>query len=103
MDSLLQADIFFFITSVSVVLLTLSLLVIAYYVAGIARDLRAISAKVRKAGEEIESDFEALRAHLHEEGAKGKMIVDLALGFITKKLASFVTRRPKKKPSSSEE
>ena len=102
MNSLLQANIFFFITSVSVVLLTLGLLVIVYYLVGIVRDLRAIVAKVRKAGEGIEQDFEALRMNVREEGTKGKVIVDLVLGFVTQKLTTLLTKRPKSKKPSSE-
>ncbi len=103
MSDLVHADIFFFITSVAVVLLTVGVLVVLYYVVGIVRDLRAIVAKVRKAGEEVEQDFEALRANLHSEGAKGKALVDLVLGFATTKLTSWFKKRPKKKSSSSEE
>ncbi len=103
MSTLVQADIFFFITSVAVILLTLGVLVILYYIIGITRDLRDIVARVRKAGESIEQDFEALRANVREEGIKSKALVDIVLGFAMRKLTSMLAKKSKKKSPSSEE
>jgi hypothetical protein len=102
MNSLLQADIFFFITSVAVILLTLALLAIAYYIWLIIYDVRIIVARMRSASDKLERDFDALRAHVHEEGLKSKAIVDLVLGFVTQKLTGLLTKRPKSKKTSSE-
>ena len=102
MNTLMQADIFFFITSVAVVVLSIGVAVLLYYAIHIMRDIRAMVAKVRKAGDEIEQDFESLRMHLHEEGTKGKAIVSLVLGYISKKLTTLVGKRSKKKTPSSE-
>jgi len=103
MQELVHADIFFFITSFAVLVFTLGMGILFYYLIQIARDVRALITKVKKAGDEIEQDFEALRANLREEGTKGKLLVDLVLTFISTKLKKFTFSRVKKKQSSSEE
>ncbi len=94
MSTLIQADIFFFVTTVSVVLITGAVLWGAYHVVGILRDVRAIAAKVRKASDDLEQDFEALRAQVKTEGVKVRGIIDLLIGFVTYR---FGTRSRKKK------
>ncbi len=102
MNEVVHADIFFFITSVAVILLTLGLLVLLFYLIPAARDLRVLAAKVRKAGDEVEKDFEDLRANLRAEGSKGKMLVDIVLGWAGHALKAPAARRAKKQPPSSE-
>lgn len=98
MSELVHADIFFFITSTAVILITAGILVLLFYIIPIARDIRAMVASIRKASEDVEKDFEALRANVREEGAKGKALIDLGFGFLMRKL----TPRPHrtKKPSA---
>lgn len=93
MNTLIHADIFFFITSIAVVLLTVVLLIVGYYAVGIARDIRFIVARVREGVTDLEKDFEALRTQAKFEGARVRMLVDLVLGFFEKKFRS----RPKQK------
>jgi hypothetical protein len=94
MSDVLHANIFFFITAVSVVVVSGFVVVLLYYCVGIARDVRAIAAKVRKASDELEQDFEALRAQVKTEGVKVRGIIDLLIGFVTYR---FGTRSRKKK------
>ena len=84
MNEVVHADIFFFIASLAVISITLGLLMVLYYAIPIARDLRAMTAKVRKASDEVEKDFEDLRATLREEGKKGKTLLNMAFGFLTR-------------------
>lgn len=93
MDELLKANIFFFITSLSVMLITGGMLVLLYHLIPIVRDVRDIVRRLRNAGEAVEKDFEALRVNLRQEGAKSKAIVDAGLGFIARKVG---VRRKKK-------
>ncbi|HVV14909.1 MAG TPA: hypothetical protein VHD55_00685 [Candidatus Paceibacterota bacterium] len=102
MNELVHADIFFFITSVAVIALSAAMLVLLLYLIPAARDLRSITAKVRKAGDEMEKDFEDLRANLRAEGSKGKMLVDIVLGWAGHVLKAPAARRAKKQPPSSE-
>ena len=104
MNEVVHADIFFFISSLSVVCITIGVLILLYYIIPIARDARAIVAKLRKAGDEVEKDFESLRSTLREEGAKGKTILNLVFGFVTRTLtpAAKKPRAKKQQPPSPE-
>jgi predicted PurR-regulated permease PerM len=103
MTEIVHADIFFFITSVAVVVVTLGFVAVLYYVIPIVRDVREIVGKVRKAGESVEKDFETLRANVREEGKKGKMLVDLVLGWAMHALTPRTRRKAKKdEPPSSQ-
>jgi hypothetical protein len=104
MQELVHADIFFFISSVCVICITIGILVLLYYLIPIVRDARAVAAKLRKAGDEVEKDFEALRSSLREEGNKSKTILNLALGFAMRMLQPPAANKPraKKPPPSSE-
>jgi hypothetical protein len=97
MDELLQTNVFFFITSVAVVVFTLGFLWLLYYLLPLARDARDIAAKFRTATEEIEEDFEALRGTAHEEGARTKALIDVALGFLGHFFYTPQRRRRKKR------
>ncbi|HVV39293.1 MAG TPA: hypothetical protein VHD31_03120 [Candidatus Paceibacterota bacterium] len=102
MNEVVHADIFFFITSLAVLCITIGILMVLYYLIPVARDLREIVGKIRKAGDEVEKDFEALRANLREEGTKGKTILNLVFGFLTRTLQPPTKPRTKKQPPSSE-
>ncbi|MDB5224909.1 MAG: hypothetical protein JWO43_531 [Candidatus Adlerbacteria bacterium] len=97
MTEVVHADIFFFITAVAVMVLSVLLGVALYYVIGIVREVRAVMIQVRHASENITRDIDALRANLKSEGQRGKAIVDLVLGFISHKLHVPVQR---KKPAT---
>lgn len=72
MYDLIQADIFFFITSISVILLTLLLAVIFYYVIKILKDIKHISRIASEESEIISDELSDLRRNIKKEGAKIK-------------------------------
>ncbi len=94
MTEVVHADIFFFITSIAVIVVGAGALIALYYAIVILRDVRAVVEKIRQASEEIEEDFESLRANIKNEGAKIKTIAELILAFIRRK---FPKVRGKKK------
>ncbi|MEI7719876.1 MAG: hypothetical protein WCI89_01565 [bacterium] len=104
MAEVVHADIFFFITSVAVVLLTAGVLVALYFFIGILRDVRAVAAKVRKASDELERDFERLRGEVKAEGMRMKTVFDVFLGFLqrhmTRTASAVASKRRKKSPES---
>jgi hypothetical protein len=104
MSEVVHADIFFFITSAAVILITIGILIALYYIVQIVRDVREIVARVRKASVEAERDFEALRATLHEEGVKSRALIDLVLGYFARLLRplAFRPKRDSARPSSEE-
>jgi len=99
METLIHADIFFFITSIAVVLATLSIGVISFYVVRILRDVKDITEEARREVRHIVSDVSELREDLKEEG-KGLLSKASILGnFITRK----VTTRKRKKHAKETE
>lgn len=75
MDEVLKANVFFFITGISVFAVTLGLLIVIVYLIRILNDIKAISKSVREKSEVILNDVEILREHL-KSGAWLKSIFD---------------------------
>lgn len=80
-DSFLKADIFFIITSVAVLVLSVGFGVILYYTIQILKDLKAISEKARFESDKILEDVRAFREKTEEKGALIAKIVGTALSF----------------------
>lgn len=97
----MHADIFFFITAIAVIILSAGAAVVLYYVIGILRDVQEIAKKVRKAGDELERDFEDLRATLKQEGVRTKTVFELLLSFIARQIPK--ARKKKAKLDASED
>lgn len=97
MDELLQTNVFFFITSVAVIVFTIGFVVLLYFLIPLVRDARDMMEKFRHAAEEIEEDFESLRETAQEEGAKTKAIADVVLGFVGRALQVPPRRRKKRR------
>lgn len=100
MTETLHANIFFLITSFAVITVTIGVVWLLYHLIPIARDIRAIVGKVRKAGDDLEQDFQSLRSVAKEEGTKGRVIIDLVLSAIQKKLTK---KRTSKKSETTDE
>lgn len=64
----MKADIFFFITSIAVVIATIGLAVIFYYVVVILRDVREVTKRVDEGTKALAEDFSALRGNFKREG-----------------------------------
>ena len=90
MNDVLHANIFFFITSISVIVLTLLLAWAMYYVVGILKNLRDISDRIDRSSLELEADVRQLRSSIHEQGVK----LSTFYHFFKKMIESF---GPKKK------
>jgi CHASE3 domain sensor protein len=84
MRTLIHADIFFFVTAIFVVLLTIFLAISGTYFILILRDMKEISKKVRAESEEIIGDVNELRKKIKEEGA-GLRGIGKMFGFFAKK------------------
>ncbi len=79
METLIKADIFFFVTTISVVVLVSVLIVAGYYVVQILRNFRDVSTDIRKAVATASGDFEAIHEKITSSslfsfmfGKKGK-------------------------------
>ena len=76
MDSFVKADVFFFITSISVLALTLGLFIIIFYLIRILNDVKHISKSIREKSDTILDDIEKLRETI-KSGAWIKTILGL--------------------------
>ncbi len=97
MQALVHADIFFFISTIALVVLSIGFAIALYYAINILRDVREVTARIKKASTDIERDLDALRYSVKAEGAKVKGIADLVLGFVVRALTPKSVRRKKPK------
>jgi len=67
MQTLIHADIFFFVTTIAVVLVTLAVVIVLVYIAFILKDIRELSRTIKKEGEEIIEDVRTFRQEVKEE------------------------------------
>ncbi len=89
MNTLLQTNIFFIITSVSVILLALFSLIILLILILVLLDIRKFTNKSRKEGEEILEDVHILR----EEAKRKKTEIMRFLVFLKRKIKHYLPRR----------
>lgn len=68
MSSVLQSDIFFFISSVSVIFLTIAVLIALIYLIHILRDIRAFFKVLRDGAEALSEDVSRVRTMLTNKG-----------------------------------
>lgn len=83
-NTLIHADIFFFITSIVVVLIGLISIVVGYYAAKTARSVSRVMDRIEAQSEKVAEDIDDLRERIKEEGAKvsgiGKWVTSFILG-----------------------
>lgn len=96
MTELVHADIFFFVTTIVVVLLGIGGCIVLYYVVGILRDVRSITAKIEKAGGALEQDFATLRANVYSEGERARDFVRMLFRFLLRKAPQARSKKIKK-------
>lgn len=100
MSETLHANIFFFITSVAVIALTLLWVVILWQVIAILREVRAIAKRMRKASEDIEHDLELLRASVRAGGQRVRSLGSVTFDFLLRMLTSNPRRSAPRRPKS---
>jgi hypothetical protein len=84
-ESLIHADIFFFISTIALVAISIGLCVVLYYVWGIVKNVRDISDKVAEESDEIIADVRKLRLSLRDEGVKWGHVLSLVRAFFVRK------------------
>lgn len=93
METLIKADIFFFITSIFIIFLTVGFGVALVYIIPILKDMRHLSALAREEGDKLSEDLDELRSAVKEEGQKAKSIIGYFLALFMKRQK--VVRRKK--------
>ncbi len=94
-ESLIHADIFFFISTVSLVVLTIAAGIALFYVIKILRNARDISDTIKAESGEIVADSKRLRAALRDEGVKWRHVTHLVRTFFVRDTEKKATRKPK--------
>lgn len=84
-ESLIHADIFFFISTISLVVISIGISISFFYVIKILRNVRDITDKANRESDELITDLRHLRKALRDEGLKWRAVADLIRGFFTKK------------------
>ena len=83
MDALVQSDIFFFTSSISVVLITVALIIAVVYAIRVLRDISYISRKAKEESDELAKDIAELRKTVKEEGKRGRALLRFLSGLIS--------------------
>lgn len=68
MESVVKSDMFFFVTTIAVIVLTLVLVVALTYVIRIASDIKYIAKRAKQETDEIADDLKSARVALKEKG-----------------------------------
>lgn len=76
METIMKSEIFFFITSIAVVILTILIGIVAAYLIRILRNVDDISAKAKEEAALIKEDVADLRQNIRDEGIKVKSFVN---------------------------
>ena len=79
MESIIEADIFFFITGMAVVIFTIGMIIAMVYAIRILNDMKRISKIMLKESDKFASDIDSLREAVKSEGAKAKTIANFFL------------------------
>lgn len=85
MQTLIHADIFFFITSVFIVFLTVGFVIALFYIIPILKDMRHLSALAKEKGDKLAEDLDDLRNAVKEEGVKARSILDYFLSLFIRR------------------
>ncbi|MFT5849333.1 MAG: hypothetical protein ACI9H6_000138 [Patiriisocius sp.] len=99
MNEILQANVFFFITSISVVLFTLLLCVAVYQAIRILKSIRRIVDRIDEGSEMIADDMENLRTFVVE----GSLVSQLVGFFLGNRAAFTRTKKRKSKKTETED
>jgi predicted RNase H-related nuclease YkuK (DUF458 family) len=84
-ESLVHADIFFFVSTMALVVISIGIGIALFYAIRILRTVRDIAEKVQEESEQAISDLRKLRHELRDEGMKWKHVADLTRHFFMRK------------------
>ncbi len=89
MDSLIHADIFFFITSVVTIVLAIFIAIALFYIIKILADIREISRIARVETNEIAGDIQSIRQEVRDQLKKNSSVLvaltHIARGFFRRR------------------
>jgi hypothetical protein len=89
METLIHADIFFFVSTIALVLITIGIVIALIYLIKILRNVSDVSEKVKVESSEIISDIKTLRTDIKKEGFR--------INYISKFFGKLFGRRSRSK------
>lgn len=101
LQTLIHADIFFFITSVAVVIVTILAIIAAVYVIYILRTIKQISQIIRDQGDRVSEDIDELRDIVRHEGASARSLWQFFLHMLSRGLPDASRARTSRRRSSA--
>lgn len=96
METIIQADIFFFISSVAVIVFSICAIIIMIYVTRILRDMKHISEMMSQESDKLLGDIGSLREAIGVEGAKVKTIASFFLNLFAHRVKNKNTKKTRK-------
>ena len=96
MENIIKADIFFFITSIAVIVSTIGVIIVAIYAIRILRDMKHISKKVSEEGDKIIEGVEYMRKAAKAKGVKIKNVTEFFSGLFNRHKKKEKARRTEK-------
>ena len=86
MNTLAQADIFFFISSIATIIICIILSIAGYHLIQIIKDAKYISGKLREATNDLEGKMDVIKRAITPDSGIAKFAVDFLLNrFLGKK------------------
>lgn len=76
MENIIKADIFFFISSVAVIVFTICAIIVMFYAVRILKDMKNISRKMSQESDKFINDIDSLRESVKANGTKMMTITD---------------------------
>lgn len=91
-ESIVHADVFFFISTIALVIISIGVSISFFYIIKILRNVRDITDRAKIESEEIISDVQKLRRAIRDEGVKWRAVSDLIRGFFGRKVKRVKTK-----------
>ncbi len=81
----MHADIFFFVTTVAVVVVALALTIVLVYLAKVLSDIKSITEQVREEAILFRGDINKLRSEMRDDGFRVERLFSFFRGFMKRK------------------
>jgi hypothetical protein len=99
MNTLIHADVFFFVTTIALIVVAVGVVIIIVYVIRILRDVAAMSRTIKKETEVVLGDIELLRTSVKNNGFKFRYLGTFIMNFVN----MFRRYRKKKKERAKDD
>jgi amino acid permease len=96
MSNVLQSDVFFFISSISVVFITVAILIALVYVIGILREVKGFFSSIKRGTDTLAEDLSQIRVKLSDKGIWTGFLLSLitaVTGFTQRSKAKRTSRK----------